>query len=252
MELRVVVTGGGSGIGEATCRRLAADGARVAVLDRNADAATRVAASVKGIAVVADVREPSEAIADAASQLGGLNALVNNAGLGSLKPLEDHTDKEWTRLLEVNLSGAFYCLRAAVPFMRAAGEGVIVNVSSVSGSTPTRGEGPYSVAKAGLTALTQSAALELAPTIRVNAVSPAFIETPLTSAVLSMDGIQAGIEDRTPLGRIGTAEEVADVIAFLCSDAARFVSGHNLVVDGGASLVHAQADPMLRQFLGLL
>jgi len=117
---------------------------------------------------------------------------------------------------------------------------------------PTRGEGPYSVAKAGLLALTSSAALELAPHIRVNAVSPGFIATPLTAPLFEIDGIRPGLEARTPLGRIGTAEEVAASVGYLCSDAAAYITGHNLVVDGGAHLVHAQADPMLRELLAMI
>jgi len=252
---KVLVTGGGSGIGEAVCRQLAAGGASVAVLDRRPEGAEAVAAAVGGCWVIADVREPAAvgiALADAADRLGGLTGLVNNAGVGSLKRLESYTDADWSRLLGVNLTGAFHTIRAAAPLLRASGGGAIVNVSSVSGMVPTRGEGPYSVAKAGLLALTRSAALELAPAIRVNAVSPGFIETPLTADLLAMEGVRAGLEDRTPLGRIGTAEEVAATVVFLCSDAARYVTGHNLVVDGGATVVHGQADPMLRDLLAMI
>lgn len=152
----------------------------------------------------------------------------------------------------VNLTGAFHVIRATAPLLRASGEGSIVNVSSLSGTIPTRGEGPYSVAKAALLALTRSAALELAPAIRVNAVSPGFIETPLTRPLFAVDGVRAGLEGRTPLRRVGTVDEVATTVVFLCSAAAGYVTGHNLVVDGGAALVHAQADPVLRQLLAMV
>jgi NAD(P)-dependent dehydrogenase (short-subunit alcohol dehydrogenase family) len=242
---RILVTGGGSGIGAATVAVLRAQGATVAVLDRKE----------AGADVVADVRDSAAvdaAVAEAVRMLGGLTGLVNNAGLGALQPLETHSDADWARLIGVNLTGAFNVTRAAVPHIRAAGGGTIVNVSSASALTPTRGEGPYSIAKAGLLALTQSSALEFAPTIRVNAVSPGFVDTPLTSPVLGLDGMQALLEAGTPLGRIATAEEVADVIAFLCSDASRYVTGHNLVIDGGASLIHPQADPVLKQLLEMI
>ena len=250
-----LVTGGGSGIGAAICRWLAEAGARVAVVDRDEAAAGAVADEIGGLAVAADVRDSAgvtTAVDGAAHRLGALSIVVNNAGLGALNRLEDYSDREWDRLLAVNLTGAFWVLRAAVPHLRRAGGGVIVNVSSLSGSMPTRGEGPYSVAKAGLLALTSSAALELAPEIRVNAVSPGFIATPLTAPLFEIDGVRSGLEARTPLGRIGTAEEVAATVGYLCSDAAAYVTGHNLVVDGGAHLVHAQADPMLRELLAMI
>ena len=250
-----LVTGGGSGIGAAVCRWLTAAGARVAVLDRDEAAAAAVAEEIGGFSLVADVRDSAAvtaAVDDAGRRLGSLSIVVNNAGLGGLHRLEEYSDREWERLLAVNLTGAFWVLRAAVPHLRRAGGGAIVNVASLSGSIPTRGEGPYSVAKAGLLALTSSAALELAPGIRVNSVSPGFITTALTAPLFEIEGVRPGLEARTPLGRIGTAEEVAASVGYLCSDAAAYVTGHNLVVDGGAHLVHAQADPMLRDLLTLI
>lgn len=250
-----LVTGGGSGIGAAIARRLAADGARVAVLDRRAEEAKAIAEEVGGVAVIADVWDGDAveaAVAEAASATGGLRIAVNNAGIGALKPLETYSDREWERLIGVNLTGAFHVIRAVTPHLRESGRGSIVNISSLSGSMPTRGEGPYSVAKAGLLALTKSAALELAPLIRVNCVSPGFIDSPLTAGLFDLDGVRAGLESRTPLGRIGRCDEVASAVAFLCSDAATYVTGHDLVVDGGAHLIHAQADPMLRNLLALI
>ncbi|MHB8466332.1 MAG: SDR family NAD(P)-dependent oxidoreductase [Acidimicrobiales bacterium] len=246
---RIVITGGGSGIGAAAAELLTAQGAAVAILDR-------VAGGPAGLpCIVADVRDAAAvdaAIAEAAAALGGLTGLVNNAGVGALKPLETYTDAEWSLLIGVNLTGAFNATRAAVPHIRAAGGGTIVNVSSLSALIPTRGEGPYSVAKAGLLALTKSSALEFAPDIRVNAVSPGFVETPLTVPLLGLDGMRTILESGTPLGRIGTGSEVAEAIAFLCGDVSAFITGHNLVIDGGASLIHAQADPALKQLLEML
>lgn len=248
-ELRILVTGGASGIGEATCRLLAERGASVAILDRRSETVLDLPL------VVADVRDATQvdaAVAEAARLLGGLTGLVNNAGVGALKPLETYTDADWARLIGVNLTGAFNVTRASVPYIREAGGGTIVNVSSVSADIPTRGEGPYSVAKAGLLALTKSSALEFAPAIRVNAVSPGFVESPLTLPVLGLDGMQQTLEANTPLGRLGTTTDVAEAIAFLCSDASAYITGHNLVIDGGVSLVHPQADPMLKQLLEMI
>jgi NAD(P)-dependent dehydrogenase (short-subunit alcohol dehydrogenase family) len=251
---RAVVTGGGSGIGAATCRRFAEEGAAVAVLDVDAGAAEVVAGAVGGVAVpvdVADGEAVGAAFDRAAAALAGLDIVVNNAGTGNVLPLADYSDAEWARLLGVNLTGVFHGTRAAVAHLRASGrEGAIVNVSSLSGLRPTRGEAPYSAAKAGVVALTMSAALEYGPAIRVNCVSPGFIRTPLTELAAADEATRSELEAATPLGRLGSAEEVAATIAFLCSDLAAYVTGANLVVDGGSALVNAQVDPMLRRFTG--
>lgn len=244
-----VVTGGASGIGAEVCRLLAAEGAAVTVLDRDGDAAARVAAEVDGRSVACDVRDGdavTAAIGEAAEAMGGLTDLVNNAGVGTAKPLVSYTDKEWALLIGVNLTGTFHGIRAAAPLMLAAGGGSIVNNASLTGLRPTRGEGPYSAAKAGVLNLTQTAALELAPTVRVNAVAPGMVHTPLTDLVVANDEWRAAAESGTPLGRVGTAREVAEVIAFLASAAAAYVTGQTVVVDGGSVLPSLQSDALLR------
>lgn len=250
---RAVVTGGGSGIGEATCRRFAEEGARVAVLDVDPAAAEAVARDVGGHALCADVADAAalaSAFAEASARFEGLDTVVNNAGTGNVMPLHAYSDGEWARLVDVNLTGVFNGLRAAVPLLRAAdGPAAIVNVASLSGMRPTRGESPYSAAKAGVIALTMSAALEYGPQLRVNCVSPGFIRTPLTELAAVDPATRRELEAGTPLGRLGRAEEVADTIVFLCSDLAAYVTGANLVVDGGSALVNAQSDPMLRRFV---
>lgn len=251
---RVAVTGGGSGIGEATARRVVAEGAWVAVLDVDGAAAQRVARELDGVAVevdVADTDAMQEAIAGAARDLGGLTALVNNAGIGNLKALHEYAEAEWERLIAVNLKGAFNGIRAVVPHLRASGGGSIVNVASVSGVRPTRGEAPYAAAKAGVIALTRSAALEYGPEgIRVNCVSPGFIRTHLTEFAFSNPEWIETLERRTPLRRAGAAEDVAKVVVFLCSDLAGYVTGQNLLVDGGSILPSAQVDHLLGELLG--
>lgn len=250
---KVIVTGGASGIGAATVRRLATEGARVAILDRNGEVARDVALEVDGVAFdvnVANAESLAEAVVLAGAALGGLTALVNNAGMGNLKPLHEYSEKEWDLLLDVNLKAVWVGTKAAIPLLRAAGGGSIVNVASVSGVRPTRGESPYAAAKAGVIALTQSTALEYAPTIRANCVSPGLIDTALTAAALHDPASRALIEAGTPLGRIGGADEIAATIAFLCSDEAGYLTGQNLVVDGGSMLPHLQTDGFLRGLLG--
>lgn len=247
--LGAVVTGGASGIGAATVRRLAGDGARVAVLDRDGGGAQQVAAEVDGaIALTADVRDPEavgRAIDEAASEFGGLAILVNNAGTGDLRPLHTLDDKLWQRLLDVNLAGTFHASRAAIPHLLDNGGGVIVNNASVSGITPTRNEAAYSAAKAGVIALTKSVALEYGPGIRANCVAPGFVRTPLTAIWDDHPDAFAPIAASIPLQRMGTADEVAQVIAFLCSPRSSYVTGQTIVVDGGLSLPQAGTDAAL-------
>lgn len=248
----VVVTGGASGIGAATCRRLASDGLAVGVLDRDAVGAQAVATEVGGLALVADVADSDAlgaALEQAAGELGGLRGLVNNAGVGNLKHFTEYTDRELDLIWRVNVSGVYSGIRAAVPLLRSSGGGAIVNIASVSGVRPTRGEAPYSAAKAAVISLTRSAALELAPDIRVNCVSPGFVHTPLNDMLASDDSARAAIEAGTPLGRLGRPEDVAELVCMLLSDATGYLSGENIVLDGGSTLTSAQMDGVLGAML---
>ncbi|MEQ1786638.1 MAG: SDR family NAD(P)-dependent oxidoreductase [Acidimicrobiales bacterium] len=246
---RAIVTGGGAGIGAATVRRLAALGAQVAVLDRDGDRARAVAEEVGGHARTVDVADPdatTAAVEAAAETMGGLTDVIANAGIGRNKPLHLYSDKEWRLVVGVNLDGTFHTLRAAIPILLEAGGGNLVTVATLNATRPLQGEAPYSAAKAGVVNLTATAALEYAPTIRANCVSPGMIATDLTSLITADPEFTAVAEAGTPLGRIGSADEVADVIAFLCSDAARYLTGQNLVVDGGAGLPSLQADSIVQ------
>lgn len=249
-----IVTGGGSGIGAATCRSLASAGAPiVVVVDRDMTAAHAIATEIGGVALVVDVRDAADlldAITRVIEEHGAPATLVTCAGAGMLKGVLEHRDDEWHRMLSVNLSGTFHALRAVAPAMVAAGGGSVVTVASPSGTQPTFGEAPYSAAKAGVIALTKSAALELAPAVRANCVSPGVIATPLTAGLLADDDRRAAIDAATPLGRVGGPNEVASVITFLCSPAASYLTGQHLVVDGGAGLVSAQVDGVLRALVG--
>ena len=246
---KAIVTGGGAGIGAATVRRLAARGAQVAVFDRVGDAARAVADEVHGHAIEVDVADPAAtttAVQSAAEAMGGITDVVTNAGFGLNKPLHLYSDKEWRLVVGVNLDGTFHTMRAAIPILLEAGRGNIVTVASLNATRPLQGEAPYSAAKAGVVNLTATAALEYAPTIRANCVSPGMIATALTAVITGDPEFTAVAEAGTPLQWICTADEVAEVIAFLCSEGATYMTGQNLVVDGGASLPNLQADTIVK------
>jgi NAD(P)-dependent dehydrogenase (short-subunit alcohol dehydrogenase family) len=251
---RALVTGGASGIGAATCRRMAQEGATVAVVDLDGDGATAVADAVGGIAYGVDVTDYAALEAccrDAAERLGGLTTLFNNAGGSNLARVHEWDPAEWDRIVRLNLTGVFHGFRAAAPLLLEAGGGAIVSTASISGTRPSAGEAPYAAAKAAVAALTATAALEYGPTIRVNAVSPGMIHTGLTDILLTgFDWTVPHMEAKTPLGRIGRPEDIADVVVFLCSDLARFITGQNLVIDGGMTLHGAGVDGLADRFFG--
>ena len=249
-----IVTGGASGIGRATCRRFAAEGAAVAVLDIDADGAARVADEVRGVSVTADVADYEAvraAVDDAARALGRITLLFNNAGTGSMSKVHDYPVDEWQRVVRTNLDGAFHVLKATVPHLLAAGDGRVVNTASISGLRPSAGEAPYAAAKAGVSAMTAAAALEYAPTIRLNAIAPGMVRSALTEPLLAMPGWEDRQRGRTPLARIGEPDDIADVVVFLCSDLARFMTGQTVVVDGGMTLHGAGVDGVLDYLLEL-
>ncbi len=253
---RALVTGGGSGIGRATCRRMAEEGARVAVVDIDGDRATTVADEIDGVAYVADVTDYDAlaGAADAAAEtLGGLSLLFNNAGTSSMHRVHEWPLEEWNRIVAINFTGVFHGFRACVPYLLASGDGRIVSTASISGTRPAAGEAPYSASKAAVIALTANAALEYGPTIRVNAISPGMIRTALTEPLF---GFFPELEERfvqdSPVGRVGEPEDVADVVVFLCSDLARFVTGQNIVIDGGLTLHGSGVDGILNRVEALL
>jgi NAD(P)-dependent dehydrogenase (short-subunit alcohol dehydrogenase family) len=245
---RALVTGAGSGIGRATCLRLREEGATVAALDLDRESAARVAEEVGGTAVVADMADRpavDAAVERAVDALGGLSLMVNNAGIGLARPFHRHSDRAYDLVVDASMRGTFHGIRATAPVILAGGGGAIVNVSSISGMRPTRGEAAYSAAKAAVIALTRSAALEYGPTLRVNCVSPGLIDTPF----LDDPAVRSGIGRRTPLGRVGAASEVASVIAFLCSAEASYVTGVNVPVDGGSLLPSSQVEEPLTELV---
>lgn len=250
---RVLVTGGGSGIGEATARALARAGARVAVADVDAPSARRVANGIDGLAVPLDVTDEeavAEGVGHAIDEFGGLDGLFNNAGEGLLSPFLQTAPEQWRRVMDVSLTGVYSVTRHCLPaLLEAAREGhhaSIVNMASTSAGRPVAGEGPYAAAKAGVVALTASLAHEFGPGVRVNSVSPGMIETRLTERMFTR--FPAEVDEfirATPLRRLGSPQEVADVVLFLLSQASRFITGQNFVVDGGLTLRGSGLDRML-------
>ena len=235
-----LVTGAGSGIGEAIALGLAASGAKVVVQDLKSDAAERVTAAIAkaggtAIPAVGDVSDPATVerlVAEAAGWQGGLQLLVNNAGIGGAQaPTGDYPLDGWRRVIDVNLNAVFYGMRFAIPEMLKAGGGAIVNIASILGSVGFANSAAYVAAKHAVVGLTKSAALEYSSKgIRVNAIGPAFIDTPLLSAL--PPGAKEALVAAHPIGRLGRADEVADLAQYLLSDRASFVTGSYHLVDG--------------------
>ena len=243
-------------MGKATALRMAQEGARVAAFDQNGDAAFEVAQEVGGRAHIVDMADwdqVSSAVEEAAKIMGGVSILHNNAGISTNSGLDEIDPAEFKRIVDVNLMGTFFGIRAAAPIMLRGGDGRIVNTASISGVRPSDGEGPYAASKAGVIALTATAALEYGPTIRTNAVSPGTIHTPMTHDFLTLiPGMYEHQVSKVPLRRVGAAEEVADVVVLLCSDLMRYVNGQNIVIDGGMLLHGAGSDGLLFRIRELL
>ena len=239
-----LVTGAGGGIGKAIALHFAAEGARVAVLDANGDAARQTCEQIEqqgnsAIALAADVCDPAavqRAVEDLARQMGTLHILVNNAGIAGRKMFEQMTPSDWQRVWDTNLTGALHCTRSALPLLKRQG-GKIVNVASVEVFSHSRKLSAYSASKGALASLSRTLAVELAPhKINVNYICPGFIRTEMTRPYWQRWLFRRYILRVTPLGRMGESEDVAQVAAFLASPAADFVTGQGIVVDGGLTL----------------
>ncbi len=247
LERRVaVITGGSRGIGRAISARLAAAGATVVVADLNVDGARKTARnlSVRGLkatASAADVTDPSSVnslIRTAIEKFGRVDILVNNAGIMFRSRIAEISTEEWERTLGVNLTGPFLCIRSVLPFMKKQKHGRIVNISSSAGrSVSTLGGAHYTASKAGLLGLTRAVAKEVAPLgITVNAVCPGLIDTQMARETTTTSELRAFVKS-FPIKRLGLPEEIGDLVVFLCSEEAGYITGASIDINGGDLMI---------------
>lgn len=232
----VVVTGGASGIGQATAARFLEEGCTVCIVDRSAEARTRVAAELPDLVAVmdADVSDMDQvrvAFQEAVDCMGSVDVLINNAGISLRHDFLDITSEEWNAVLGVNLTGVFNMAQTAARHMVDKGSGVIINTASTAGNNGYPHYADYSASKGGVIALTQTMALELAPVVRVNAISPGYVLTPMQRAEYSDEMLDA-VNRKIPMERHAKPEEIAALFAFLASEDAAFATGQVYVMDG--------------------
>ena len=234
---RVLITGGACGIGFATAKRFLEEGSRVAILDRDEAACRRARKELPGLSgtLLADVSD-DQLVARAFDELdalfGGLDVLINNAGVSIRHPFMEITPEQWRAVVSVNLNGVFYVAQQAARRMLAGNGGVILNMGSTNGLTGYHYYADYNATKAGVIELSRSMALELGPKIRVNAVCPGFILTPMQEAEYTPE-MRRAFENKVPLGKLGKPEDVAALFAFLASDDAAFISGQYFIINDG-------------------
>jgi NAD(P)-dependent dehydrogenase (short-subunit alcohol dehydrogenase family) len=241
-----MVTGAAGGIGQAIAVALGADGWELALVGRSPGSLAAIRDRLTGtgtrtVCLTADVRRPDEiarAVADVELRLGALDALVNSAGVQRLSAALEVTESDWDDVLDTNLKGAFFCAQAAGRAMIPRNRGAIVNVASAAAIVAFADRAAYSASKAGLVMLTRALALEWAPyNVRVNAIAPTFVDTPLGRQTLSRPGMREEILGRIPLGRLAHLDDVVSAVRFLIDPAASgFITGHVLAVDGGLSI----------------
>jgi NAD(P)-dependent dehydrogenase (short-subunit alcohol dehydrogenase family) len=239
-----LITGGASGIGLATARSFATEGAHVVIADYNQTGAEAAAESLKAYGAralrvnVADGESVQQMIADTVAAFGTVHILINSAGTGELPgPIHEKDEHDWARVLAVNVTGTFLCMKYALPHMLSNGHGVILNLASIGGILGFPNSAAYAASKGAVIQLTRAAALEYARQgIRVNAIAPGWVETPMVDAYtqsgIPIDRLMRGI----PLGRLGKPEEIAALLLFLAGDEAGFLLGSTVVIDGGISI----------------
>jgi meso-butanediol dehydrogenase / (S,S)-butanediol dehydrogenase / diacetyl reductase len=233
---RVLITGGASGIGAATAARFLEEGAKVCVLDRDPRGRERIAKELPGLSGVlaADVSvlpEVKKAFAESVTQMGGVDVLINNAGISIRHNFLDITPEEWDKVIAVNLTGVFYVAQTAARHMLDRGSGVILQTASTNGLVGHPYYADYNATKAGVIQLTRTMAIELAPKVRVNAVAPGYVLTPMQRAEYT-DAMLEEVNQKIPLRRHAQPEEIAALFAFLASDDAAYITGHVYTIDG--------------------
>lgn len=238
----VLITGAGRGIGRAIAERFASEGASLALLS-NVEADLNEVASeltANGTAVqslvvdVSDTEQVEQAVSAAAGRFGRIDVLVNNAGIAWEEPVLEIKPDNWKKIIDVNLNGMFWVAQSTAKRMAAQGGGVILNMASTNGLVGEANYAHYNASKGGVVLLTKTMALELGTSgIRVNAVCPGYIQTPMSAAIDSPEFIENYIKTKIPLGRVGKPEDISGVFAFLASDDAAFITGETIVVDGG-------------------
>lgn len=234
-----IITGGGSGIGRELAEAFAAAGARVAIFDAEGDTAHVAATEVGGGAIAAAVDVTDEHAVGAAVEAvlgayGGIDFLINNAGIRHVAPIATESVEEWRRTIDVNVTGTFICSRAVIPAMVAAGHGHIVNLASMAGTLALRERAAYNTSKAAIVGLTRSIAVEVGDAgVYCNAIAPGVIETPLSAPYFEDESMIATLRRNSPMGRWGQVDEISGPALFLCSEDSSFVNGATLFVDGG-------------------
>jgi meso-butanediol dehydrogenase/(S,S)-butanediol dehydrogenase/diacetyl reductase len=236
-DKRVLITGGAGGIGTATAVRFVEEGSRVVALDWEEVALQRLQTELPALsgtlrADVSNAEDVARAFAGLDTLLGGVDILINNAGISIRHNFVDISPREWRQVMDINLSGVFFVAQQAARRMLAAGGGVILNMGSTNGLIGYPYYADYNASKAGVIELTRSMALELAPTVRVNAICPGFILTPMQEAEYTLE-MRRTFAAKLPLNRLGRPEDVAALFAFLASDDAAFITGQCFVIDGG-------------------
>jgi NAD(P)-dependent dehydrogenase (short-subunit alcohol dehydrogenase family) len=232
--MKAVVTGAGAGLGASIAERLASEGYAVALLDQDGDAASRRAEELTGAsAFQVDVSSP-EQVADVFSRIGAVDLLVNNAGIARFGPLLEQSPADMQAVINVNLMGTALCAQQAAKQMAEQGAGCIINLSSINAVTPGPNVGLYAATKAAVHNLTILQALEWGPMgVRVNAIAPGFIDAGMSAPFFEQASVREKRSGGVPLKRLGQADDVVNAVVYLQSEAAQYVSGHQLVVDGG-------------------
>lgn len=237
-DRRILITGAASGMGQAIAELFAAEGARLALLDRNAAGVAETAAPLKAEGFGCDVSardEVNAVVAKAGAALGGLDGIINAAGILDITPFAALKPESWDRMLAVNLTGPFNIIQAALPLLEAAEHATIVNIASVSGLMPMPGTGGYSASKAGLVMLTKCLGMDLGPRIRANSICPGVIKTEMTRYLWENPEHAERAASRVALHRLGLTEDVARAALFFSTEDSGFTTGAALPVDGGFS-----------------